>query len=140
MVTFWDSSAFLPLLLPEPTTANMHRLFREARLVAVWHWTPVELMSAIERRRREGVDAAVVQHAADGLRIAAESWTEIADHDLIRSRARRCLRLHPLRAADAGQLAAALTFVDRFTDIVQFVTLDQRLADVARLEGLTVIP
>lgn len=48
------------------------------------------------------------------------------------------MRLHPLRAADALQLAAALVLSDFEPRTLPFVTLDDRLASAARREGFEV--
>jgi hypothetical protein len=50
------------------------------------------------------------------------------------------LARHPLRAADAGQLGAALLIQSQFGGALPFVCLDQRLSAAAELEGLRVIP
>lgn len=47
----------------------------------------------------------------------------------------RLLRLHPLRAADALQLAAALVLAEHDPRTLPFVTLDERLALAAEQEG-----
>jgi predicted nucleic acid-binding protein len=49
------------------------------------------------------------------------------------------LRVHPLRAADSLQLAAALAVANGDPGALEFVSLDQRLADAARKEGLDVL-
>ena len=51
----------------------------------------------------------------------------------------RFLRVHPLRAADALQLAAAFIAADRRPSSLDVVTLDDRLAAAARREGFTLI-
>jgi len=51
----------------------------------------------------------------------------------------RLLRLHPLRAADAQQLAAALVLSDFEPRTLPFVTLDGQLAAAARREGFEVL-
>lgn len=45
------------------------------------------------------------------------------------------LRVHPLRAADAAQLAAAFVAAERHPSSLEFVILDMRLAAAARKEG-----
>ncbi|MHB1980941.1 MAG: hypothetical protein ACYCOS_04395 [Sulfobacillus sp.] len=50
----------------------------------------------------------------------------------------RLLRVHPLRAADALQLAAALVWAAEMGEAAVIVTLDHRLAAVAAREGLVV--
>ena len=61
--------------------------------------------------------------------------------DLLAVRARACTLLarHPLRAADAGQLAAALLVQEQLGGGLAFVCLDQRLSLAAEKESLRVI-
>jgi predicted nucleic acid-binding protein len=49
------------------------------------------------------------------------------------------LARHPLRAADAIQLASALMLSTRSGRAVDFVVYDHRLADAAAAEGLRVL-
>jgi hypothetical protein len=49
------------------------------------------------------------------------------------------LRVHPLRAADALQLAAAIVASEDQPASLPFVTLDDRLGQAAQREGFTVI-
>ena len=58
----------------------------------------------------------------------------------LRERAGRLLASHPLRAADALQLAAALVWCDERPAEEGFVCLDRRLRDSARREGFAVVP
>ncbi len=58
----------------------------------------------------------------------------------MRDQAGRLLRLHPLRAADALQLAAAIIACEHQPESLPLVTLDQRLAEAARREGFAVLP
>jgi len=46
---------------------------------------------------------------------------------------------HPLRAADALQLAAALTARDKSPELVQVVCSDGRLSEAAGNEGFAVL-
>jgi predicted nucleic acid-binding protein len=59
--------------------------------------------------------------------------------DAIREAAVRFLRVHPLRAADALQLAAAFLAAERRPSSLEMVTLDDRLAAAARKEGFALI-
>jgi hypothetical protein len=58
---------------------------------------------------------------------------------IIRENAVRFLRLHPLRAADALQLAAAFLAAERRPSSLEIVTLDERLADAAGKEGFELV-
>jgi hypothetical protein len=57
----------------------------------------------------------------------------------VRERAERLLRVHPLRAADALQLAAALLVFGDKPRGRSFVTLDDALLQAARREGFDAI-
>jgi len=46
---------------------------------------------------------------------------------------------HPLRAADALQLSAAIVAADGDPSSLELVTLDRRLAEAAMLEGFPVL-
>jgi hypothetical protein len=69
-----------------------------------------------------------------------ESWTEILPSERVLGEARRLLRVHPLRAADALQLAAALQWSGPHVVGAELVTLDERLRLAARLEGFSIVP
>lgn len=142
---FWDSSAIAALCLEESRSPDVDRIAREDPEVAVWWATPLECASAIARHRRAGAlspaDEAAALEILDRL---SSAWVEIQPGQLVRSHAFRLLRIHPLRAADALQLAAALVWAGTpATGPVPgagLVTLDGRLAEAARLEGLAVLP
>lgn len=65
-------------------------------------------------------------------------WTEVAPTIEVRDRAIRLLRVHPLRAADAFQLAVALIFCREKPQHLTFLTADQRLGAAAAAEGFAV--
>lgn len=142
---FWDSSAVVALCLEESGSAEVDELAREDPELIVWWTTPVECASAIARRRREGVLSRADELASVELldRISRSS-VEVQPGDLVRSHAFRLLRIHPLRAADALQLAAALVWAGvpgaGPGSGAELVTFDERLAEAARLEGLAVLP
>jgi uncharacterized protein len=73
------------------------------------------------------------------LKRLAEAWHEVDPSDPIREAAVRFLRVHPLRAADALQLAAAFIAAERRPSSLEVVTLDDHLALAARKEGFVLI-
>ena len=137
---FWDSSAVVPLLCPQQKTAEVIAIREQDPAVVVWAWTPAECLSALCRLQRDGALSEeglwLARGRLDDLR---RTWTEVSDLAAVTARAERCLLLHPLRAADAGQLAAALLLSERLAQGIGFVTFDRRLAEAARREGLEVI-
>jgi len=109
---FWDSSAIVLLLVEEPDSDRRARLLSEDPVIVEWWGTAVECESAIQRRVREGgLSRTQARTAQNQLAKLADSWHEVPPSFVVRTLAVRLLRTHPLRAADALQLAAALTLV-----------------------------
>lgn len=137
---FWDTSALLPLLVTEPTTAEVLPILRDQPTPIVWWGTLTECHSAIARREREGsLSAQGAEQARALLGELQAAWAEVAPVATVRQQANLLLLRHPLRAADALQLAAALTVADGNPGALRFFTLDTRLARAARGEGLALL-
>jgi predicted nucleic acid-binding protein len=138
---FWDSSAVIPLCVSERSSDAARVLAEEDGHLVVWWGTPIECLSALSRLRRDGVFTERDEDTVAGtLSLLAEAWTEVAPVEQVRRAAARLLRLHPLRAADALQLGAALTWTGHLPSGHGFVCFDQRLRDAARKEGFAVLP
>lgn len=132
---FWDASALVPLCLEQPMTPVAVRHYEADPEMAVWWATPVECASAFARLRRAGVlDEREEARALEILRALGEAWHEVLPGGALREVALRLLRVHPLRAADALQLAAALEWSGA-PGTGELVTFDERLGRAARLEG-----
>jgi predicted nucleic acid-binding protein len=137
---FWDSSALVPLLVPEASSGQLTALMREDPAAAVWWATPVECGSAIARLEREaGMSREAVALAMKLLATAGQGWTEVPPTHRVRDQAMRLLRLHQLRATDALQLAAALVLAEHDPRTLPFVTRDTQLAAAAEREGFEVL-
>jgi len=138
---FWDASAVAPLCLREPRSAAVKKIAEEDGAVVAWWATPIECYSAFARLRRDAILTRAQENQAREVvaRLAAE-WTEMQPGLQIRDLAARVLLLHPLRAADALQLAAGLLWVDGRAARHDFVCLDQRLREAAQREGFQVLP
>ncbi len=138
---FWDASALVPLLIEEEATPIVRGELDEDPALAVWWATPLECISALARLERDGaLDANVIGQALERLERFELSWTEIQPADQLRSQAARLLRVHPLRAADALQLAAAIAAAEGHPRSLPVVVLDDRLARAAQREGFPVVP
>ena len=132
---FWDSSAIVPLLVYEDATDAALARVREDPQIAVWWGTPVECASALARLERDGAPADRVAEAFTRLDSLAGAWIEVEPHDDVRAVARRLLRVHPLRAADALQLAAAYIVAEGRPATLEVLTLDDRVRHAALKEG-----
>jgi hypothetical protein len=139
-VRFWDTSALVPLFVTESATARTRRWLADDPDVTVWTLARVELLSALARRRR------AYPAATDRLRqarrealVAWERWSEVTAVELVRRHAERLVETHPLRAADALQIGAALVVAGADPPTLEFVTLDDQQAQAAEREGLQVL-
>jgi uncharacterized protein len=116
------------------------RWLRDDSDVVVWTLTRVELLSALARRRRhEPAAARRLQGARQELLVAWNRWSEITAIDLVHRHAERIVETHPLRAADALQLGAALVASEDDPAALEFVTLDRQQALAAEREGFRVL-
>ncbi len=137
---FWDASAIVPLLVAEAATRRLQALAAEDSDMLVWWASEIECVSALARLERDAaLNAQAMTLALQRLRQLAAAWHEIDPSDAIREAATRFLRVHPLRAADALQLAAAFLAAERRPASLAIITLDDRLGAAARKEGFAVI-
>jgi predicted nucleic acid-binding protein len=138
---FWDSSAIIPLCLKEKTSEALKRLLKDDEDIVVWWTTRIECLSALSRRQREGVLPSGNEAKARAVLSALEvTWSEVQPTETVRLRAERLLSIHPLRAADALQLASALIWAQETPRGLGFVCLDQNLREGAFKEGFSVLP
>jgi len=138
-VKFWDSSALIPLLVEEETTVPIRDLFLGEPGVIAWWGTPVECTSAVSRLEREGrLSPQAATEALERLDALARHWHRIEPVEAVLETARRFLRVHPLRAADSLQLAAAFLASEGRPSTLELVTLDDRLVTAAQREGFPV--
>ena len=137
---FWDSSALVPLLVDESSSAAVLGLYESDPEVIAWWATEIECVSALARLERDGSLAQASMgegiRRLDGL---TRAWREIQPVAPVRTAAIRLLRVHPLRTADALQLGAAIVAAEGHASTLEFVTLDDRLAQAADREGFPVV-
>ena len=138
---YWDASALVPLVVAESASSLVRKWLAEDERIVTWAWTRTEIVSAVERRTREGsLSRKQRREVLERFDTFAGNWDEVTDLLAVRSRANALLARHPLRAADAGQLAAALLVQEHLAEPLTFVCLDQRVSSAAELEGLRVLP
>ena len=137
---YWDASALVPLAIAEQQSAKVRGWLDADATIVTWGWTRVELASAIERRARlREISRAQRRDALDRFEELANYWDEVVDLIAVRSRALALLARHPLRAADAAQLGAALLVAGDDPATLTFVCLDDRLALAAEREGMRIL-
>ena len=136
---FWDSSAIIPLIVAEASTKAVQSIAADDPVMCVWWGTEIDCVSALARLDREdSLGAAAITDAVARLDLLSESWNEVQPVAAVRVAARRLLRVHSLRAADALQLGAAVVAAEGVPASLDVVTLDERLAEAARREGFRV--
>lgn len=108
--------------------------------MAVWWGATVEYAAALARREREGsLTLTDVSSLLERLRALSQTWHEVRPDQRLKSIAMRLLRVHPLRAADALQLAAALAAADDDPASIGFISFDAQLNEAASREGFAIL-
>jgi predicted nucleic acid-binding protein len=136
MVVYWDASPIIALLAGEPA-AGRYRRFQNEQIVTWWE-TPLECVSAIVRRQREGAEPEIVAESYRRLEMMRAGWQEIHASERLHRTAVRLLKTHPFRAGDALQLGAGLIASNFETHSAHFLTEDARLKQAAEQEGFIV--
>lgn len=138
---FWDSSAVVPLLVHEVATPFFKSVYARDSLMTVWWGTQVECASALARYERDPRLSASKAIVAGFRRLddAAAHWYEVAASVSVKEMALVLLRRHPLRAADALQLAAATIAREEKGAAWEFVCADLDLVQAAIKEGFEVL-
>ncbi len=137
---YWDASALVPLITRQTFTKPMEQLLTRDAEVITWWGSSTECYSALMRLiREEKMDGDQQRIAEQRLTVLQNGWEEVVPTEAVRRIAKRLLRTHSLRAADALQLAAALAACEQEPDRFEMVCLDLRLTEAARREGFVVI-
>lgn len=137
-VAYWDSSALVPLCVPQRQTIRATAIYENCQVVA-WWGTEVEMVSGLARLQRMGEISP--SQFLDGRRLAKDivgAWTSADSPTSIADEACRLLERFQLRAADALQLAVALEVCEHRPRGHVFVTADRKLADAAEKSGFSV--
>ena len=139
-MNFWDTSALVALGVDEPHRQLALRAHEANDRMAVWWGAPIEYVAALSRRERDGslTTDEVSEHLVH-LHALSQVWYEVQPGQRIRSMAQRLLRVHPLKAADSLQLAAALAVSEDDPSSVGFVCFDARLNQAASREGFSIL-
>ena len=135
---FWDASAIVPLIAQEQATELLLKLFETDDQMIVWWASRVEILSALNRLQREKRINKLAPFL-EKLNELSQIWQIVLPSAEILENAERLLRLHPLRAADALQLSAAIVAADYRPKSLVFVCRDQKLNEAAQREGFETV-
>lgn len=137
-LAFWDSSAFVKLLVDEAGSECAERLWNDPSPAAASRLVVPEVGAALAAARRGGrlTDASRARALREWRRFEAEiDFFELTPE--VASGAADLAGAHQLSGADAVHLATVLALRDQ--DLV-VATWDRRLATAAAAEGLAVVP
>ncbi len=136
MIAYFDASALAKRYVREERTDEVMG-WLEGSTATTSRVSEIEIASALARRFREGTISRVDRdRALAALAEDLESLSIIELSPVTAAEARGVLLRHPLRAADALQLASALTLRRKVRAPIHFVAFDERLAGAAQAEGL----
>lgn len=127
---FWDTSALISVLLPEPATKVAQKAMGAGSLYMAWEWIQLEAYSALTRRRAaasEFKSLAEILESFQYLTLDSRDYLEI----------QALLKKHRLRTADAGHLFC-LKKAKKFRPDVRFVCFDGELIRAAEIEKIKV--
>jgi len=129
---FFDTSAWVPLLLREAATENMRTAKKQVSEIWAWEWMRVETEAALTRRKATPQSWIVWKELQTEV-----SWVDL-DSDQTDS---LCSfnRALGLRAADVGHLFVFDRLFAELPDLV-LLTLDGEMAAAARRIGLPLHP
>ena len=140
IAAYWDTSAIVPLCCFQSTSVKSRQLARTYGHQIVWWATPIEIISALQRLIRDGhISSQGSAQSYARLVYLRNRWNEIQPSDQIRVQAEQLLRMHKLRAADALQLSAALSWCNHYPQDRIFIAADSALLAAAQIEGFTVL-
>jgi uncharacterized protein len=138
-MSFWDSSALVPLCTNEPRSVLAGRLWKRFPQKIVWWETSVEICSALARLERENLITLQKRlNAEKRLEILERIWIEIDPVVRIKELARKFPAQHKMKAADSLQPAAALVWCKEQPKGKDFVSGDEKLIKVAETVGFNV--
>lgn len=137
---FWDSSALLPLCCTQLFSAQSNKIRREFPQIAIWWGTTVEIHCAIARLVRDSaIDEKQKLLGLRRWRAIHRGAKPIEPSASLLDIATDLPDTYPLRAMDAFQLAAALSWCGERPRNRPFVTADTRLGEAANDAGFDVV-
>ena len=138
MTVFWDTSAFLPLIVQQqPFTAQARKVAGDSTHRVIAFIAELEASAALERLHRDGTIATrgTLTRARGGLGQLLKGFDVVPFQTKLMEDAVRMVERHPLRTLDAIQLASCRVLLTAFSSAeLLFVTSDSRLATAAREE------
>jgi predicted nucleic acid-binding protein len=137
-LAYFDTSALVKRYVVEAGSVYLRTLLRRYDVISS-AVIPVELCSALRRRREEGrLSDTILTRMLHRLRTDLATWRLVPVADEVLALARERVLEHPLRSLDAIHVASAES-MRRAGLVLPFITADVRQAGAARTLGLHVI-
>lgn len=140
-MVYFDSSAVVALYVAQAISTTARKTRRAADAIATSCLTYAEVLATLRLLRRRGVLTTSSETLATSRFLADwSSFQRLLLDRRVAAHVRRLLTNHPLKGADAVQLASALILARRAADgglPFSFATDDRTLARAAVAEGLT---
>lgn len=138
-MSFWDSSAIVPLCAYQQNSAAARNLSHKFTNRFVLRECVVEVSSAFARLQREGsIDDATRRRFEVRLVRLENEWTVVNTESKTVELARTFPAIYGLKAMDSLQLAAALVWCKELPKNKDFVSADDRLLKAAERAGFNV--
>ncbi|MCX6100681.1 MAG: type II toxin-antitoxin system VapC family toxin [Candidatus Bipolaricaulota bacterium] len=139
MIAYLDTSALVKLYVKEAGSAAVRTACDHADALATSRLSYVEAHAAAARRTREGdLSQKAKAQLAENLERDWQRYAVVEVTEAVCSVAVELVGRHPLRAADALQLASALFLRESSGQPILFLCFDERLVAAAQGEGLAV--
>jgi len=139
MIAYLDTSALVKLYVKEPGSTAVRAACDRSEALATSRLSYVEAHTAAARRAREGdLSQKAKARFAENWERDWQNYAIVEVSEVVCRLAVELAGRHPLRAADAVQLASALFLRESARQSILFLCFDERLVAAAQAEGLAV--
>lgn len=138
-MSFWDSSAIVPLCAYQQNSTTARTLSRKFPDKFIWRECVVEVSSAFARLQREGLIDDALRRRFEARLVRLETELSVVETQIRTIElARTFPAMYGLRAMDSLQLASALIWCKELPKNKDFVSADARLLRAAEEVGFSV--
>ena len=142
MILYLDTSALVKKYFSEDGSMDVIGWWRQADEIATSFVAYAEALSGFHRKRREteGLSGEMFGALMLSFREDWESLIRVHVTDTLNQIIEDLIRVYPLRGFDLIHLASALLVWEKTPEDFFFACYDERLAEAARRNGLSVLP
>ena len=141
MILYLDTSALLKRYFKEPHSNELVSKWKKAAQIVTSSVAYAETTAALYRKKREaGLSNKVFNKLFNLFHLDWETFIRVEVNDNLNETIHKVVAKYPLRGFDAIHLASAIITHERINDTFLFACFDQKLIDVAQMEGLAIFP